>query len=311
MASQLEKRCIITVLKERYRRVGRREKGEILTELCNRLSVGRKHAIRLLSPNPPEAMPEWLPYIEEERGAFPCQVRERLLLVSATTIDRILKPFKAKKGRSFTRSTGFRDEIPIQESVWNIQLPGFVESDSVAHCGGSLHGEFINTITLVDIATLWTEARGIFGRGSNAAFEALKDIEANLPFPILGYDADNGGEVLNRHVLSYFRDERIQLGRHPVQVTRSREYHKNDNAHVEQRNDSIARRYLGYDRLSFRQLVPLINYYYAKIVCSLHNQFVPSFKLQDKIRIKSRTRRIYNKPTTPYSRLMCPSLNLI
>lgn len=340
----MEKRCLIEVLGVKYRRSNKKVKGEVLNELCERLSVCRKHAIRLLSPKPPgrplkpfkrgrpskyrdaefiaalrivwkvmryacgrvikEAIVEWLPFIEEERGYFSTKIRELLLSISASTIDRILEPYKVTKGKCFTRSTGFRDEIPIQENIWDIKIPGFMESDTVAHCGGSMHGEFVNTLTMVDIATLWTEVRAVFGRGSNATFDALKDIEATLPIPILGYDADNGGEVLNNHILSYFRDERIEQNRPPVQVTRSREYRKNDNAHVEQRNDSVARRYLGYERLGFSELVPLINYYYAKVVCPLINHFIPSFKLKDKIRIKSRTKRIYDKPVTPYTRIV-------
>ena len=104
--------------------------------------------------------------------------------------------------------------------------------------------------------------------------------------------------------LRYFRNERIERNRPPVQVTRSREYKKNDNAHVEQRNNSLARRWLGYERLDFTELVPLINYYYAHIVCPLMNHFFPSFKLKDKVRIKSRVRRIYKDPVTPYTRVM-------
>jgi hypothetical protein len=251
-----------------------------------------------------EGLPEWINFIELEYGVFNDEIKKKLLKISSATIDRQLKVYKQEKGKSLTRSTGFRDEIPIQGSVWDIKVPGFVESDTVAHCGGSLAGEFVNTLTIVDIATIWTEVRAIFGRGSNAAFDALKDIEASLPFPILGYDADNGGEVLNWGILRYFRDERIEQGRPPVQVTRSRAYKKNDNAHVEQRNDSIARRYLGYERIDFVQVLPLINYYYSQIVCPLQNHFLPTFKLKDKVRVKSRTKRIYDNPITPYLRIM-------
>jgi len=339
-----EKRFFISTLRERYRRASKKKKGEILDEVEEQLSVSRKHAIRLLSRNDSgrprnpvkrgrpgkykdpefkqalrkvwkltrymcsrllkEAMPVWLPYIEAEHGVFPEDVHERLLCISPPTIDRILKPYKAVKGKSFTRPSGFREEIPIQTNTWDITAPGFMESDTVAHCGGSMHGEFVNTLTMVDIASIWTEARGAFGRGSNAVFGELKEIEAGLPFPILGYDADNGGEVLNKHILRYFQDERIEQGREAVKVTRSRAYMKNDNAHVEQRNDSIARRYLGYERLDFKQLLPLINCYYSLIVCPLHNHFYPTFKLKSKLRIKSRTRRIYDDPVTPYSRIM-------
>jgi len=211
---------------------------------------------------------------------------------------------KAQKGKSLTQNNGFREEIPIQTNIWDIKVPGFVEVDTVAHCGGSMLGEFINSLTVVDIATLWTDVNAVFGRGSTATFEALKQLESELPFKIKGYDTDNGGEVLNRTIVSYFIQERLEQGREAVQVTRSRPYKKNDNAHVEQRNDSIARRYLGYERLEFRELTELISIYYRFVVCPLHNHFVPCFKLSEKIKVKSKTKRIYEKPQTPYKRII-------
>jgi hypothetical protein len=289
--NQLEKRCLIEVLKSRYRRARKKEKGEIITELSERIGVGRKQSQRLLSnhdvgrPRNPlqrgrrskyrdaefvsalklvwritkymcarhlhSAIKEWLPAIEAESGAFPDSVHDRLLSISAATIDRILRPYKVTKGKSLTRSGGFRDEIPIQESCWDIKVPGYLKADTVAHCGGSMLGEFVNTLTIVDIATIWTEARAVFGRGSTPIVHAIEDIEKALPFAIIGYDCDNGAEVFSQHVLRYFRDERIERNKPEVKVTRSREYRKNDNAHVEQRNNSVARRWLGYERLDF------------------------------------------------------------
>ncbi|MCC6221330.1 MAG: integrase, partial [Deltaproteobacteria bacterium] len=111
------------------------------------------------------AMPAWLPYVEMEHECFLPEVREKLLTVSAPTIDRLLKRYRAKRGKSFTRPGVFREEIPIQENIWDINVPGFLESDTVAHCGGSLAGEFVYSLTLVDIATLWTETRAVFGKG--------------------------------------------------------------------------------------------------------------------------------------------------
>jgi hypothetical protein len=340
----LEKRCIIGLLRERYRRSRKKGKGPILDELCLRLGVGRKHGIKLLSskrtgrPRKPgkvgrpskyqdavfreglrliwrnlryccgrtlrAATPLWIGAIELEYGAFRPDVRAKLLQISAATIDRILRPYKAKKGRSYTRSGGFRDEIPIQGNIWDIGTPGHLESDTAALCGGSLSGEFANALTLVDIATLWTETRMVFGKGSNAVFDAVRDIEHNLPFDVLGYDSDNGGEVLNLHIYDYFYSERIRKGLPPVSVTRSRAYQKNDNAHVEQRNDSLVRKFLGYERFEFKELIPLLNHYYANVVCPLVNYFIPSFKLAEKKRIKSTTRRIYATPVTPYQRLI-------
>lgn len=344
MKSAVEKRCIVEVLRVRHRRARKKQKGEIITELCEQLSVSRKYAISLLSPlevgrpkksckrgRPSKyqdkpfkdalrkvwkvaryqcgralksAIPEWLPAIEEEFGVFPCDIRERLLKISAPTIDRILRPLKTEKGKSFTRSGGFRDEIPIQGNIWDIKIPGYMETDTAVMCGGSSLGDFVNTLTMVDIATLWTETRAIFGKGSNAAFDVIRDIEHTLPFAVLGYDADNGGEVLNRHLYAYFYTDRIEKGRPPVHVTRSRAYKKNDNAHVEQRNDTLVRKYLGYERMEHREIVSLLNYYYAEIVCPLVNHFMPSFKLADKVIVKSRTRRVYKAPITPYQRLM-------
>jgi|GEM_PF-4283522 len=157
---------------------------------------------------------------------------------------------------------------------------------------------------MVDIAGLWAEVRGVFARASKPVVYAIEDMESSLPFVLLGYDADNGGEVLNQHIVRYFRDERLERNRPPVQVTRSREHHKNDNAHVAQRNDSVPRKWLGYERIDFVRLAPLINNYYAYVVCPLINHFFPSFKLYDKVRVKSRTRRIYKDPLTPSARLM-------
>lgn len=251
------------------------------------------------------ALPEWLADIEKDRGeAFPEHVRIRLLEISSSTIDRLLTHDKIKRGKSLTRSGGFREQIPIQENVWDIQIPGFFEADTVAHCGGSLSGEFIYSMVMVDIASIWTEARAVYGKGSTPIVSAIEDIENCIPFPIRGYDSDNGTEVLNSHVLRYFRDERTERNRPPVQITRSREYKKNDQAHVEQRNDSVARKWLGYERFEFSQLQPLINYYYSDIVCPMLNHFFPVFKLHDKIRVKSKTRRVYKTPITPYQRIM-------
>lgn len=339
-----EKRCYFEVFRARYRRARKKVRGEILDEVCERFNVTRKWAIQLLAAReagrpqkpvkrgrPPEyrgaefkqalrrvwrimgfmcgrymaaAISEWLPYIEPARGALTPEVRGQLLKVSGATIDRILKPYKVVRGRSCTVSGGFREQIPIQPTVWNVKVPGHLEADTVAHCGGSMAGDFVNSLTLVDIATIWTEVRAVFGRGASGVFEQLLVIEAALPFEILGYDADNGGEVLNEHIYKYFVTERIKRGLKPVQVTRSREYQKNDQAYVEQRNDSLPRRYLGHERMAFWQVVPLLNYYWGEVVCPLRNHFYPALKLKDKIRVKSRTRRVYDSPITPYRRVI-------
>jgi hypothetical protein len=342
--NKLEKECYIGIFRERYRRAKKKSRGKILDEVTGRLEVGRRQARRLLNrrqvgrPGNPErrgrpgkyqdrefigelrfvwkktrymcsrhlkaAMPTWLPFIEKDGRRFRDDIRVRLLSISAPTIDRLLKPYKALKGLPLTRSGGFREEIPIQENIWDEKRPGFLEADTVGHCGGSTMGEYLNSLTMVDIATTWTETRTVFSKASGPIVKAIEDIEDVLPFDIRGYDSDNGTEVLNRHVLRYFREERVDRNRTPVQITRSREYRKNDNAHVEQRNNSVPRRWLGYERMDFAQLAPLVNHYFRDIICPLMNHFFPSFKLANKIRVKSRIRRVYNDPITPYTRVM-------
>ena len=330
----------IELLRYRYRYYSKKQKGKVLEELTNSYLVDRKYLIRLLArkaggrPKIPvrrgrrskygdyefqqalrrvwkityymcgrylkEAMPDWLPAIEAEYGAFSADVHERLLSISASTIDRYLRPHKAEHGKTLTKPGGvIRSEIPVQGNIWDTTIPGHIECDTVAHCGGSMFGDFINSVTTVDIATTWTEVRGTWGRGSSGVMEQLTDIERTLPFNILGYDADNGGEVLNWHVISYFTNRAI-----PVAVTRARAYHKNDNAHVEQKNNSVARRQLGYERLDSQALLPLINHYYKDIVCPLLNHFYPTNKLKDKLLVQSKRKRLYDKPCTPFARVM-------
>lgn len=338
----LERRCLLEHLRPRYHRSSKKRKGEIITEVVERLSVCRKRAIRLLSkrevgrPAKPgvrgrpnrygdsefrsalklvwkeagymcgrhlkEAIPEWLPFIERAHRSFEADVRRRLLRISAASIDRILKPYKELKGKSLTRSGSLlREQIPIQGNIWNVEIPGFMEADSVAHCGSSTLGEYIWSIVLTDIATTWTEPRATWGKGSAGVLDAVKDIERSLPFTLKGFDCDNGSEFLNQHFKRYFLDERPKG---TFQFTRSRAYKKNDQAHVEQKNCSIARRYLGYDRLDCEGLLPLVQYYYCHIISPLINHFVPSLKLKDKVLQKSRFKRIYDKPKTPYARVM-------
>ena len=144
--------------------------------------------------------------------------------------------------------------------------------------------------------------RVTWNKGAHGVLEQIKDIENMLPFVLKGFDCDNGGEFLNGHLLKYFTDANSSQLR--LAFTRSRPYHKNDNAHVEQRNWSHARRLLGYQRLEFQQLVPLINDLCRNEFSLLRNHFYPTFKLEQKIMIKTRYRRIYGDPITPYQRII-------
>jgi len=234
---------------------------------------------------------------------LPPKIVEALSRISPATIDRILSPTRVhykKRGRSTTKpGTLLRNQIPIKTNQWDESRPGFLEADTVAHCGDSLSGMFAYTIDAVDIATGWTEQRAIWGKGESATLLQIQDIEASLPFPLLGFDCDNGSEFLNHHLYRHF----IQRKK-PIQFTRSRAYHKQDNAHIEQKNWTHVRQWLGYDRLDQPQVVPLLNYLYTQEWRLFHNFFCPSAKLLAKKRIGSKTIKHYDSPKTPFQRIM-------
>ena len=129
-----------------------------------------------------------------------------------------------------------KQHVPINTDQWDESRPGFLEADTVAHCGTTTEGMYVLTVNCIDLATSWREQRAVWGKGERGVLAALQDIEQTLPFPILGFDCDNGSEFLNWHIHKYYTD-RTQ----PVKYTRSRPYHKNDNAHVSQ-SDAFGRR---------------------------------------------------------------------
>jgi hypothetical protein len=327
----------------RYKNATRREKTAILDEFCATCGCHRKHAIRVLKRfkrfTKPKAkkrgkpsiyqneaigkplkeiwlkanlpcskrlkiiLPLWLPGYVQLFGQLPADVATALLRISPATIDRILKTIRihyTKRGRSTTKpGTLLRKKIPIKTNQWDESRPGFLEADTVAHCGESTSGMYVNTIDFVDIATGWTEQRAVWGKGESGVLEQIKNIEKTLPFSILGFDCDNGGEFLNYHLLRHFTERK-----QPVQFTRSRAYHKDDNAHIEQKNWTHIRQWLGYDRLDNPKVVPLLNNLYTKEWRLFHNFFCPSVKLIAKERIGSKTIKHHDSPKTPYHRIM-------
>ena len=245
-------------------------------------------------------IPLWLPFYPEPLSV---KVKEALFSISAATIDRLLRSVRikyGKRGRSTTKpGTLLKKHIPIKTKQWDETRPGFIEADTVAHCGGSLAGEFAYTVDTVDIATGWTEQRAALGKGEAGVLLQLKDIEASYPFPLLGFDSDNGGEFINYHAFKYFTQREK-----PVAFTRSREYESNDNAHVEQKNWTQVRQYFGYSRLDDPRVVDLMNELYRSEWRLYLNFFLPSVKLLSKERIGSKTIKKHDKPKTPYQRVL-------
>ena len=195
-------------------------------------------------------LPEWLPAYEAHERKASAEVREKLLAASGRTLDRLLAPLRLRGGgRSLTRpGTLLRQQIPIRGSVWEEGKAGWLEVDTVALCGGSVAGEFVWMVDGVDHATTWVELRAMWGRGQVGTLAALQDLEACLPFDLLGLDSDNGGEFLNYHVMHW-----LQKRARPVFMTRSRPYKKDDNAHVEQRTGRTSGRVLGMSGMIIRR----------------------------------------------------------
>jgi hypothetical protein len=220
--------------------------------------------------------------------------------ISPATIDRLLAGRKcAPRGLSGTRpGRRLRQQIPIAGEGWDQRRPGFLEVDSVAHCGGSLAGDFVWSLTYTCLGSSGTEGRAVWNKGSAGVWEQTQDVEARLPLVLRGVDFDNGGEGLNWHLVRYWQ-EWLQ----PVKLTRSRPYPKDAHAHVEQNNWLWPRQLLGYQRLENAASGPLINNLYRDVGGPLHNFFLPSTKRIEKQRDGSRILRRHDEPQTAYQPL--------
>jgi hypothetical protein len=171
-----------------------------------------------------------------------------------------------------------------------------MEIDLVAHCGNTTEGQYLNTLTCTDISTGWTEVTALPHRSQEAVSKAIHLMRQRLPFPLLGIDSDNGSEFINDTLYRYCLDEKITF-------TRSRPYRKNDQAHVEQKNWSVVRHTVGYDRWETEQEFVILESIYIDLRLYI-NFFQPSFKLIAKERIGNKTVKRYDPAKTPYQRVL-------
>lgn len=320
------------IIVKRYRRARFSKKTAILNEYCQTTGYHRKHAIRKLNNfklftnpkkksgrpriyNSPEVMKVltkiwhtanlpcgkrlkpiaalWLNAYQKMYGHLSMPTIKSITQISSATLDRLFKSKKLKsrkRGLSATRSgTLLRKQIPIQTNQWDQSQPGFVESDTVHHCGESMAGQYVVTLNCTDIASTWSEQRAVWTKGEEGIFNQIKDVEKSLPFPLLGFDSDNGGEFINRNLFEYFTKRPSK-----VLFTRSRAYHTQDNAHIEQKNNTHIRQWLGYDRFDNNSIVPLLNDLFRNEWRLFHNFFCPSVKLIEKKRIGSQIIKRYD-----------------
>ena len=231
-----------------------------------------------------------------------CQVRKKLFKISASTIDRLLKPVKDKfrigKGRKGTKPGSLlKKAIPIRTFAdWDEAKPGFVEIDLVGHDGGVASGDFIQSLNFVDIATSWDSTVACKNKAQKHVFEATRKASARFPFKILGIDSDNGSEFINGIMLRYCIENKITF-------TRSRAYRKNDSCFVEQKNYSVVRRAVGYLRYDTDQELDILNELYIHLDYYT-NYFQPALKLKSKTRTGSKVTKKYDVAKTPFRRVL-------
>lgn len=225
----------------------------------------------------------------------------QLCQMSPSTIDRLLRRWRGsgrRRGLSTTKpGTLLKNSIPIRTfSDWNENKPGFVEADLVAHCGESTEGFYITTLSTVDVVTGWCEPVAVWGKGQERVGGAVYYVRKQLPMPMLGLDSDNGSEFINQSLYNYCRRDGIIF-------TRSRSYKKNDSCHVEQKNWTVIRRVIGYDRFSSKAAFKALEGIYTLLRLYI-NFFQPVSKLMRKSRHGAKVYKLYDTAQTPYQRLL-------
>lgn len=340
MMSHRSKREMVETIRPRYLKADRAGKHTILDEFVSITGYHRKYAIRLLKHGPTPAASKkkpgrkktyqgdvivaleeiWKSYgqicskrlhpfmaegiqILERCGELDVtpEIKQLLLSMSRATIDRCLKRARRRKpqrGLSTTKPGSLlKKAIPVQIfTPWEDERTGFMEVDLVAHCGLTTEGTYLNTLTATDIATGWTEILAVANKTQAAVSAAIEQLRCQMPFPLLGIDSDNGGEFINGTLLRYCQEHRITF-------TRSRPYKKNDQAHVEQKNWSVVRNTIGYDRMESGEELAILKAVYDDLRLYI-NFFQPSVKLIGKEWVHGKPRKKHDDARTPFRRVL-------
>ena len=339
MMSQRSKRELLEEIRPRYLKAKRSEKATILDEFVAVTSYHRKYATRILKHGRPRQsgkkhgfhkiyqgevmvaleqiwevcgricskrlqpfLPEMVKVLERcGELRLTEQTKMLLLQMSRSTIDRCLGPVRFEHpshGLSTTKPGSLlKKAIPVRTyTPWDEDQPGFLEIDLVAHCGGTMEGQFLYTLTCVDLSTGWIECLAVRRRTEQAVFEAIQAMRTYLPFLLLGIDSDNGSEFINDLLYQYCLSEKITF-------TRSRPYQKNDQAHVEQKNWSVVRRLIGYDRFETEEEYLLLQSIYADLRLYA-NFFQPVLKLVSKEHVDKKLVKRYDTAATPFQRIL-------
>ena len=247
------------------------------------------------------AIPIWLPFYREHFNLkMNGKVEVKLRAVSASTIARLIKMDLNQRGLSTTKvNKKMKMLIPIKRLDEEVNKPGTVQADLVAHCGDCIAGKYAHTVTAVDVYSGWTENRAIWTKEASGVVEAVTSMEKSFPFRLKNFDTDCGTEFLNYTLMKHL-EERPS----PIKMRRSRPYKKNDQCYVEQKNFTHVRKIFKYHRLEQQDLILMMNDIYENYWNPLHNYFIPSFKLESKERVNSRIKKVHEFPKTPAQRII-------
>ena len=336
-----ERRKYLKLVAPRYAKARRGQRSALLTEMAAVTGLHRKSLLRLLHAPTLERMPkrprsrrrrygpevadvvrvvwESLDYVCAERLTpalvstaqqlarweeltLTHAVEAQLAAISRATVQRLLRRFqqdtpKLPRRRPQPPNRLLR-EVPVERLSWTTRVPGSFETDLVHHCGPVAAGEYIHTLQLVDIATGWSERVAVLGRSQAAMVEGFRRVQARLPFPIGHLHPDNGSEFFNDHLVRYFGEEVTGL-----RLSRSRPYHKNDNRFVEQKNATLVRAYIGYERLDTLGQCAALNALYDQL-WTYYNLFQPVLHLVGKDMVNGKLQRRWDRAQTPYQRLL-------
>jgi hypothetical protein len=340
-----ERRKYLKLVAPRYAKAGRGERSGLLTEMAAVTELHRKSLLRLLhGPTLDRALRrprvrrrrygaavadvvrvvwESLDYVCAERltpallptaqqlaqwqeVALTPDLATQLATISRATVQRLLQRFqqdtpKLPRRKPQPPNRLLRD-VPMERLWWATATPGSFEADLVHHCGPVAAGEYVHTLQLVDIATGWSERVAVLGRSQAAMVAGFQRVQARLPFPITHLHPDNGSEFFNDHLIRYFGEEMTGL-----RLSRSRPYRKNDNRFVEQKNATLVRAYIGYERLDSRGQCTALNDLYDQLWV-YYNLFQPVLHLVGKEVVQGKLRRKWDQAQTPYQRLLASGI---
>lgn len=336
-----ERRKYLKVMSPRYAKADRPGRGGLLTEMEAVTGLQRKSLLRLLHAPSLDRAPkrarlrrktygpevadvvrvvwESLDYLCAERltpgllataqHLAQCQelvltpaVAAQLATIGRATVQRLLQRFQRDTPKLPRRGPSAPNrllrEVPMGRLPWTTTVPGSFETDLVHHCGPVASGTYVHTLQLVDVALGWSERVAILGRTQDQMVVGFRRVKARLPYAIRHLHPDNGSEFFNDHLIRYFGEELVGL-----KLSRSRPYHKNDNRFVEQKNATLVRAYVGYDRLDTPRQCEALNALYDQM-WRYYNFFQPVLHQVSKEVVDGKLKRKWDTPQTPYQRLL-------